>query len=87
MVQYYRDMCPRRSHILAPMAEADSGYKGRKMLCNDALEYSFKGLKCMVSAKILLSHPYCTISFTVHNDASDKHLGSVISHNNKPISF
>ena len=39
----------------------------------------------MVSAETLLSYPYWRLSFTVHTDASDKHLGAVISHNNKPI--
>ena len=30
MVQYYRYMCTRHSHVLAPMTEADSGPKSRK---------------------------------------------------------
>ena len=55
LVQYYRYMWPRRSHVLAPLTEADSGPKGRKILCNDALESSFKELKRVVSSETLLS--------------------------------
>ena len=51
MVQYYRDMWPMQSHILAPMAEAASDPKSEKILWNDALEDSFKELKCMVSSE------------------------------------
>ena len=42
MFQYYRDMWPRQSHILATLKEAASGPKGRKILWNDALESFFK---------------------------------------------
>ena len=41
----------------------------------------------MVSAQKLLSYPYWKLTFIVHTDASDKQLGDVISHNNKPIAF
>ena len=41
----------------------------------------------MVSAETLLSYPYWKLTFTFHTDASDKQLGAVIIHNNKPISF
>ena len=80
-------MWPRRSHILAPLAEADSRLKGRNILWNDALEISFKELKRMVSVETLLSYPYWKLPFTVHTDASDKQLGSVIIKNNKLIAF
>ena len=41
----------------------------------------------MVSAETMLIYPYWKLPFTVHTDASDKHLGDVISKNNKPIAF
>ena len=41
----------------------------------------------MVSADTLMSDPYWKLTFTVHTDASNKHLGAVISQNNKPINF
>ena len=87
MVQYYRYMRSRWSHIVDPMTEADSGTKGRKILWNDALEEYFKELKCVVSDETLLGDPDCKIPFMVHTNASDKKLGAVISHNNKHISL
>ena len=57
------------------------------MLCNDALEYSFKELKHIVSVKTLLSYPDWKIPFTVHISDSDKQLDAVMKHNNKPISL
>ena len=41
----------------------------------------------MVSAETLFSYPYWTILFTVHTNASDKHLGAIISKNIKPIAL
>ena len=41
----------------------------------------------MVSAETLISHSDWKLSFTVHNDASEKQLGAIISQNNKPIAF
>ena len=54
---------------------------------NDALEILFKGLKCVVSAETLLSYPDWKLPLIFHTDASDKQLGAVIVHNNKPIAF
>ena len=87
MVYYYRDMWPRRSHILAPLTEADSGPKGKKIVWNDTSEISFKELKRMVSAKTLLSNPYWKLPLKFHTGACDKQLGAVIIQNNKLIAL
>ena len=41
MIQYNRDMCPRRSHILGPLIEAVCSHKVRKIIWNDFLEEHF----------------------------------------------
>ena len=72
MVQYYRCMWTRRSHVLYPLIEAASGPKGRKMLRNDALENSLKELNRAVSYKKLLSYTDWIMPFSFHTGASDK---------------
>ena len=57
MIQYNRYMRPRRSHVLAPLTEADNIPKSRKILWNDDLEICFKELKRMISAETLLIYP------------------------------
>ena len=72
MVEYYREICPRRSHVLYPLTDAAIIPKGRKILWNGALECFLKEIKRMVSADTLLSYPYWTIPLTVNTDTSDK---------------
>ena len=87
MVKYYRYICTRQSHVLAPTTEAAIGLKVREIFLNDAIESYFKELNRVVSDETLLSDPYWKLPFTVHTNAPDKQLFDVISQNNKPISF
>ena len=87
MVQYYRDMWPRRSGVLAPLTEAANGPKGRKILWNGTLEISSKELNRLVSDETLLTYTDWKLPFTFHNNAYDKQVGDVISPNYKHISF
>ena len=41
----------------------------------------------MVSAETLFVYTGWNIHLNVHNDSSDKHFGTVIIQNNKPITF
>ena len=87
MFQYYRDMWPRRSHVLSPLTEAASVPKGRKILWNDTFEDLVKEIKHMVSDETLSSYPDCTIPSTVHTEDYYEQVCAVIGHNNKPITL
>ena len=87
MVQYYRDLWPRRSHILEPFTAVSSGKKGTKIKWTPELETAFKETIDMVCTETLLNYPDWSKPFDVHTDASDYQLGAVISQEGKPIAF
>ena len=87
MVQYYRDLWPRRSHILEPFTAISAGKKGTKIKWTSELETAFKEVKKMVCQETLLTYPDWTKPFDIHTDASDYQLGAVIFQQGKPIAF
>ena len=87
LVQYYRDLWQKRSHILAPLTDLSKGPKHKKIEWKDEHEQAFKALKLMVSKEVILAYPDWTKPFVIHTDASDFQLGAVISQNDKPIAF
>ena len=87
MVQYYRDLWPRRSHILEPFTALSAAKKGTKIKWTDELESTFQEVKQMVSKSTMLTYPDWSKPFDIHTDASDYQLGAVISQGGKPIAF
>ena len=88
MIQFYRDMWQRRSHILSPLIDSASGKKGNtKLKWTNDMDEAFIQVKQMIAGEVFLTYPDWSIPFIVHTDASDKQLGAVISQNNKPIAF
>ena len=87
MVQYYRDLWPRRSHILEPFTAISSGKKGTKIKWTPELEDAIGKVKQMVCQQTVLNYPDYNLLFDIHTDASDYQLGAVISQNKKPIAF
>jgi hypothetical protein len=85
MVNYYRDMWKRRSHLISPLTELT--IKGKKFNWGEPQEKAFKEIKSILAKETMLTFPDFTKTFHVHADSSEYQLGAVISQDTKPIAF
>lgn len=85
MVNYYRDMWMRRSHILAPLNALNK--KGVKWHWGDEHQRAFDNIKRVMAKETLLHYPDFNKSFEIHTDASHYQIGAVITQDNKPVAF
>ena len=85
MVNYYRDMWRKRSHLLAPLSEL-VGSKAQWKWGSEQ-QKSFDELKKVISKETLLTFPNFNKTFHIYTDASDYQLGAVIMQENKHIAF
>ena len=85
MVNYYRDMWRRRSHLLAPLTALLS--KGKNLKWTEEHQKAFDEVKRVISRETLLSFPDYDRPFHIFADASDTQLGAVIMQDDKPLAF
>ena len=85
VVNYYRDMWIRRSHILAPLASLTS--TKTKWSWGPKQKAAFAMAKKVITREAMLAYPNFTKPFVIHTDASHYQLGGVISQDGKPIAF
>ena len=85
LVNYYRDLWPRRSETLAPLAKLTSIKE--KWKWTDECQEAFENMKKIVAKEVLLAYPDFSKAFEIHTDASKTQLGAVIAQDNKPIAF
>ena len=85
IVNYYRDMWIRRSHVLAPLASLTS--TKTKWSWGPQQEVAFQTAKKIIAREVMLAYPDFSKPFEIHTDASHYQLGAVISQNGKPIAF
>jgi transposase InsO family protein len=85
MINYYRDMWRRRSHILAPLTTLSG--KTVKWDWNKECDEAFETIKRSMARETLLNFPDFSKEFHIYTDASDYQLGSVIMQEEKPLAF
>ena len=85
MVNYYRDMWQKHSHILAPLTGMVSKVATWKW--GKEQQQAFKEMKRVISQETLLTFPDFEKPFHIYTDASNYQLGAVIMQNDKPLAF
>ena len=85
LVNYYRDMWRRRSHVLAPLTSLTSKNVPWRWGADE--RKAFAETKKIISKEAVLAFPNFSKEFIIYTDASKCQLGGVITQDNKPLAF
>ena len=84
MVNYYRDMWPHRTHVLAPLTEFTNKHT---FIWMPKHQQAFERMKALVAADALLVFPDHFLPFDVETDASKYQLGSAIKQQSRLVAY
>ena len=87
MITYYRDMWPRRSHILAPFTALARLPRKAKLEWTEELDLAFKRVKAILVQGVIMTFPNHNKYFDTFTDSSDYQLGACIMQDGKPVAY
>ena len=85
LVNYYRDLWPRQSHILAPLTALTS--TNDKFKWSQIEQGAFDTMKKVMACTTIRQYPDFNKPFHIYTDARKVQLGAVIVQDDKPITF
>jgi hypothetical protein len=85
MVNFYRDLYPKRAETLAPLTDL-CGQK-TKFIWTETQESAFQKMKEILAQDAMLTYPEFDQPFVIYTDASERQIGGVVTQNNCPLSF
>ena len=84
LVNFYHDMWPHRSHVLAPLTDLTGS---NSFIWTSTHHEAFSAMKAMVAKDVMLAYPDHNKPFTIETNASDYQLGAVIKQDGRPVSY
>ena len=98
MVQYYRDVWEKRSHMIAPLTDLvgacghtkvtrNNGTKKKAWYWDKTHQDSFDKIKETPARDVMLSYPDYNELFEIYTAASTRQLGTVITQKGKVLAY
>jgi hypothetical protein len=85
MVNFYRDLYPRRAETLAPLTDLCG--KNKKFVWTEKQDAAFNSMKDIMARDAMLTYPKFDEPFIIYSNSSEHQIGGIVTQDNKPLGF